>query len=397
MNHCTFDRTDDRKWMARAIKLAEKGRYTTQPNPRVGCVIIAGNQLVGEGYHQLAGGHHAEIHALQQAADQARGATAYVSLEPCSHQGKTPPCADALIAAGVSRVVCAMQDPNPQVSGQGLKKLEQAGISTDSGLLQGEAEALNPGFIKRMKTGLPYVRVKLAMSLDGRTAMASGESQWITGEAARADVQALRARSSVVLTGSATVLADNPSMNVRISAADLCLVSSVAELVPHQPLRAIIDSELKVPAESKIFHISAQQAGQKPYEPVIVFSHKNARVKDIQSAALNAAQVVNLSDERVDGSEKINLSAAMKWLAEHKQANEVHVEAGSVLCGALLERQLVDEMIIYMAPHIMGDGAKGLFHLPNLKNMSERINLEIKEIRPIGKDWRITAVPVYQA
>ncbi len=372
--------TNDRIWMARAIQLAEKGLYTTQPNPRVGCVIVSpDHQCVGEGFHQLAGGPHAEVHALQQAADNARGATVYVTLEPCSHQGKTPPCANTLIEAGVSRVVCAMQDPNPLVSGEGIKKLQQAGIQVESGLLQAEAEALNPGFIKRMKTGRPYVRVKLAMSLDGRTAMASGESRWITSEAARADVQKFRARSSVVLTGSGTVLADNPSMNVRVSGADLGIA-----VEPHQPLRAIVDGDLTVLPGSNIFQLTGSQAAQ-----VVVFSHKNLSADDLQTAGFHNIQLFDPGE----CSGKIDLAAVMQWLGE-QQANEIHVEAGSTLCGALLDQGLVDELVIYMAAHIMGDSARGLFHLPNLNSMSERINLEIKEIRPIGKDWRITAVPV---
>lgn len=369
----------DNAFMARAIQLAQKGLYTTQPNPRVGCVIVADKQIVGEGYHLQAGGPHAEVFALRQAGSKARGATAYVSLEPCSHQGKTPPCADALISSGVGRVVCAMQDPNPLVSGNGLKKLQQAGIQTESGLLQADAEALNPGFIKRMKRGLPYVRVKLAMSLDGRTSMASGESKWITGEAARADVQKMRARSSVILTGSGTVIADNPAMNVRLSGHDLGL-----NIDPHQPLRAIIDSELKVPADSYIFQTIDQQSGKK-WAQTLLFSNR-----EVASTGFNKEQVIR-TGERI---EQVNLTAVMQWLAD-QQANEIHVEAGSVLCGALLQQQLVDEIIIYMAPHIMGDSARGLFHLPGLENMAERISLQIKDIRAIGNDWRITAVPAH--
>lgn len=364
--------SSDHYYMSRAIQLAERGLYTTQPNPRVGCVIVSDKQVVGEGYHQKAGDPHAEIHALTEAAERAKGATAYVSLEPCSHQGKTPPCADALIAAGIKRVVCAMLDPNPLVSGKGLEKLKQAGIDTLSGVLQAEAEALNPGFIKRMTVGLPFVRVKLAMSLDGRTAMASGESQWITGASARTDVQKLRARSSVVLTGSGTVIADNPSMNVRLTAADLG-----TEIPPFQPLRAIIDGQLKVKAESKIF----QQDGE-----TILFTTKDFSV----ASGFTENQLITFKS----GSGKVDLLAVMKWLAE-QQVNEVHVEAGSELCGALLEQKLVDEMVVYMAPHIMGDSAKGLFHLPALQQMNQRIDLNIKDIRSIGKDWRITAVPLY--
>ena len=355
----------DHQYLARTLQLAKKGMYTTQPNPRVGCVIVLNNEIVGEGYHQQAGGPHAEIHALKQAGEKAREATAYVSLEPCSHHGKTPPCAEALIAAGVSRVVCAMKDPNPLVAGEGLEKCQQAGISIESGLMQAEAEAVNPGFIKRMKTGMPYVRVKLAMSLDGRTAMASGESKWITGEHARADVQKLRARSSVVLTGSGTVLADDPSMNVRMSVKELDALGEI-----HQPIRAIIDSRLSVPVKSKIF----KQSGQ-----TLVFSTQRAE------------HVITLPEK----DNKVDLQAALKYLAMEHQANEVHVEAGSELCGTLLEQQLVDEIVVYIAPHIMGDSAKGLFHLPGLQKMSERLDLEIKEIRPIGKDWRITALPKY--
>lgn len=361
----------DHLYMAKAIQLARKGMYTTQPNPRVGCVIVAANEIVGEGYHQQAGGPHAEIYALEQAAEKARGATAYVSLEPCSHHGKTPPCADALIKSGVARVVCAMQDPNPLVAGQGLEKLQQAGIKTLSGVLQAEAEALNPGFIKRMQSGLPYVRVKLAMSLDGRTAMASGESQWITGDAARLDVQKLRARSSVVLTGSGTVIADNPAMNVRLSSKDLGLPCE-----PCQPLRAVIDSQLKVAADSQIFNVDGNS---------LLFSGK-------APAASDSREIKVLPVESATG--QLKLRQVLEELGK-LQANEVHVEAGSELCGALLEQRLVDEIVVYMAPHIMGDSAKGLFHLPGLSSMKQRIPLTTVDMRVIGKDWRFTLKPDY--
>lgn len=363
--------SDDQLYMAKAIQLARKGLYTTQPNPRVGCVLVKQGQIVGEGYHLKAGEGHAEVNALQQAGEQARDATAYVSLEPCSHHGKTPPCADALVAAGVSRVVAAMQDPNPQVSGQGLKRLQDAGIETECGILEAEAEKLNPGFIKRMRTGLPYVRIKLAMSLDGRTAMASGESQWITGAAARQDVQRLRARSSVVLTGSGTVIADDPSMNVRISAAQLG-----TEIAPHQPLRAIIDSELKVPLQRQIFSLPGE---------TWVYSRK--------AVSADSRQIKVVTCDQHSG--KLQLESVLHHLAEH-QANEVHVEAGSELCGALLAQQLVDEIVVYMAPHIMGDSAKGLFHLPGLEDMQQRIDLQIEDIRAVGSDWRMIVRPVYK-
>ena len=366
----------DHQHMSRAIQLAWLGLYTTQPNPRVGCVIARGERVIAEGYHQQAGGPHAEIVALQQAGAQATGATAYVSLEPCSHQGKTPPCADALIEAGVARVVCAMQDPNPLVAGQGLEKLRQAGIEVECGLLQAGAEALNPGFIKRMQSGLPYVRAKLAMSLDGRTAMASGESQWITGDAARTDVHRLRARSSVILTGSGTVMADNPLMNVRLDAQQLGLACE-----PHKPLRAVIDSELKSPPGSQIYLQSAETAS------TLVFTHQH------YSAHCGFAEEQLVTLHR--GADKLHLHEVLRYLAE-LQANEVHVEAGSELCGALLEQKLLDELVIYMAPHIMGDSARGLFHLPGLSEMAQRIALKITEIRAVGSDWRITARPLYE-
>lgn len=367
----------DHQHMSRAIQLARRGLYTTQPNPRVGCVIARGEQVISEGYHLQAGGPHAEIVALQQAGAGAAGATAYVSLEPCSHHGKTPPCADALIEAGVARVVCAMQDPNPLVAGQGLEKLREAGIEVECGVLQADAEALNPGFIKRMQSGMPYVRAKLAMSLDGRTAMASGESQWITGEAARTDVQRLRARSSVILTGSGTVMADNPQLNVRLDAQQLGIACE-----PHQPLRAVIDGELKSSPDSQIYTTAADSAS------TLVFTHQHYS----DACGFSESQLVTLPS----GADKLNLREVLHYLAG-LQANEVHVEAGSELCGALLEQKLLDELVIYMAPHIMGNGARGLFHLPGLSSMAQRIELKITDIRAIGVDWRITARPVYEA
>jgi len=233
--------------MQRALVLAKRGLYTTDPNPRVGCVLVNKGEIVGEGWHQTAGEPHAEILALRQAADKAKGSTVYVTLEPCNHTGKTPPCTDTLIQAGVTKVIAAMVDPNPLVAGKGLKKLRDNGIDAESGLLEEQARAVFPGFIKRMETGLPYVRVKMAMSLDGRTAMASGESQWITGEAARRDVQYLRARSSVVLTGIGTVLSDDPAMNVRLSAKELGLDGDV-----RQPVRVVLDSQLRFPSDSNL-------------------------------------------------------------------------------------------------------------------------------------------------
>ena len=360
----------DQQYMARAIQLAQKGLYTTHPNPRVGCVIVKGNRIVGEGWHEYAGGPHAEINALKQAGDKAKNATAYVTLEPCSHHGKTPPCANALIEAGVARVVAAMEDPNPLVAGEGLKKLAQADITVDSRLMEVQARELNPGFIKRMAKGLPYVRIKLAMSLDGRTAMASGESQWITNPQARQDVQKMRARSSAILSGIGTVLSDDPSLNVRLNKHELGVNQD-----PKQPLRVIIDSQLKFPQNAKMLGLSGK---------ILLLTASN----NVDKYQVNNLKVVQISSN----NGQVDLLAAMKYLAE-QEINEVHVEAGSVLCGALLEAELVDEIVIYMAPHIMGDGGKGLFHLPELAKMEQRIGLDIKDIRAVGNDWRITAIP----
>ncbi|VAW55099.1 Diaminohydroxyphosphoribosylaminopyrimidine deaminase / 5-amino-6-(5-phosphoribosylamino)uracil reductase [hydrothermal vent metagenome] len=356
------------EYMQHAIRLAKKGRYSTDPNPNVGCVIVKDGKRVGEGWHQRAGQAHAEINALAQAGDKAKNATVYVTLEPCSHTGKTPPCADALIKAGVKKVFAAMQDPNPQVAGSGLKKLQDARIETQCGLLEAQARELNPGFIKRMESGRPFVRVKLAMSLDGRTAMASGESQWISGEASRNDVQKMRAESSAILTGIKTVLADDPSMNVRLTAQQLG-VNNV-----RQPKRIVLDSQFRMPAQTKI----AAVAGECIVYTTVNRDNKNSYPFIIESCAA------------ADG--KIDLPLLMQDLAK-KEINLLHVEAGAILCGALLKNDLVDEIILYMAPHIMGDSAKGLFHLPGLENMKDRISLNIKDVRSIGKDIRIIAQP----
>jgi diaminohydroxyphosphoribosylaminopyrimidine deaminase/5-amino-6-(5-phosphoribosylamino)uracil reductase len=356
----------DHRHMARALQLAARGLFTADPNPRVGCVLVRDGQVVGEGWHERAGEPHAEIHALAQAAEQARGATAYVSLEPCSHQGRTPPCSTALIEAGVVRVIAAMEDPNPLVAGSGLAALRQAGIEVGSGLLAAEAAQLNPGFVKRMRSGLPWVRCKLAMSLDGRTAMASGESRWITGEAARRDVQRLRARSSAVLTGIGTVLADDPSMNVRLEDAGKL----------RQPWRVVLDSQLRMPAAARMLAL--------PGSTRILTVETDAQ----KAAALTQGEVSVVSLPGQDG--QLDLAAVMRYLGE-QQLNEIHVEAGPTLCGALLQAGLIDELVIYLAPHLMGDAARGLFHLPGLERMEQRMNLDITDIRAVGEDWRITA------
>ncbi len=363
----------DAHYMARALELARKGLYSTHPNPRVGCVIVRDGQVVGEGWHVRAGEPHAEVHALRQAGELARGACAYVTLEPCSHHGRTPPCAEALVKAGVARVVAAMQDPNPQVAGQGLKRLADVGIEVASGVLEAEARALNPGFLKRMEHGLPFVRVKLAMSLDGRTAMASGESQWITGPAARSAVQRLRARSSVVLTSAQSVLADNARMNVRADELGLD-ADSTALAMARPPLRVLIDGRLRLPLTAPFF-----QAG-----PVLVVT-----------AAAPVAQYAQaghdlLSLPGTDGH--VDLPALLRELAR-RGASEVLVEAGPGLAGAFAQQGLVDEYQLFIAAKFLGSSARPLLDWP-LARMSEAQALKITDMRAVGDDWRVTAIPV---
>jgi len=351
----------DFQFMARALKLAEKGIYTTDPNPRVGCVLVKAGEIIAEGWHFQAGTAHAEIDALRK-ADQTTGATAYVTLEPCSHTGRTGPCCDALITAGIQRVVIAMQDPNPLVAGQGIQRMLQAGLTVDCGLLETDAKQLNQGFIKRMETGLPYLRSKLAMSLDGRTAMASGESQWITGEQARADVQRLRAASSAVLTGVNTVLADNPGLNVRL---DTPLI---------QPVRVILDSTLRTPENARILGLEGETW-------VLTCADHQKKIDALESAG---GQVFQLPGKKG----QLDLSAVMAFLGE-KQLNTVLVEAGAILNGALLREHQIDEWIIYMAPCILGDQGRGLFHLPNFTTMADKKQLRLQETRQVGVDLRL--------
>ncbi|SDS98067.1 diaminohydroxyphosphoribosylaminopyrimidine deaminase [Halopseudomonas xinjiangensis] len=364
--------------MARALELAARGLYTTEPNPRVGCVLVNGGQVVGEGWHKRAGEGHAEVNALREAGDRAKGATAYVTLEPCSHFGKTPPCADALIGAGVARVVAAMQDPNPQVAGRGLARLRDAGIETDCGLLEAEAAALNPGFIKRMQTGRPYVRVKLAMSVDGRTAMASGESKWITGPEARADVQRLRARSGAIISGADSVLQDDSALTVR--AAELGLPLAEAEAAAARlPLRVLIDGRMRVPLDSRLF--------REPGPILVVCRGVRGREQDYGFAG---AELLTLPD---DAGERVDLPELLAELGA-RQCNEVLVESGAGLAGAFFQAGLVDEVIVYMAPRLLGSRARPLLELP-IDNMAGAMDLEITDMRAIGRDWRITARPIF--
>jgi len=351
----------DSDYMANAIGLAEKGRYTTDPNPRVGCVLVKDELVIAEGWHKRAGSAHAEIEALSQVAN-AKGATAYVSLEPCSHYGKTGPCCKALIKAGIVRVVIAMQDPNPLVAGCGIKRMQEAGLSVECGLLQQEAETINKGYIKRMMTGLPFVRSKLAMSLDGRTAMASGESKWITSTESRADVQRLRAESSAILTDINTVLADDPSLNVRLD-EDVT-----------QPVRVILDSQLKMPLFSKMLGLEGQTW-------ILTSSQDEQKISKLENAGY---QVFQLSSKLG----RLDLEAVMFFLGQ-QQINTVLVEAGAILNGALLNENLVDEWQVYMAPCILGDQGRGLFHLPNMQNMADKKQLKMSKVRQVGSDLKL--------
>lgn len=368
----------DAFFMAQALRLAERGLYTTSPNPRVGAIIVQQGQLVGAGFHHRAGEPHAERLALAAAGEKAKGATAYITLEPCCHQGRTPPCTQGLIEAGVQRVVAAMADPNPLVAGQGLAKLQAAGIQVDTGLMEQAARALNPGFVKRMNTGLPWVRCKLAMSLDGRTAMASGESQWITGPKARQDVQRWRAQSCAILSGSGTILADNPSLSVRLDAAQLHDLGP--EYPVRQPLRVILDSSLSASPQAEVF--------KQPGQTLIVCTQ--AALASTKAGLLEAAgarlEAIAVNQQGLDLQQLMRRLAALGL-------NEVWMEAGATLAGAMLQQGLVDELIIYMAPHLMGDAARGLVHLPGLDRLDQRIELKLKDVRQIGQDVRLMFVP----
>ncbi|QJD66662.1 bifunctional diaminohydroxyphosphoribosylaminopyrimidine deaminase/5-amino-6-(5-phosphoribosylamino)uracil reductase RibD [Xanthomonas campestris pv. badrii] len=359
---------DDHRWMAQALRLAARGAYTTRPNPMVGCVIVRDDVCVGEGFHQRAGGPHAEVFALRAAGALARGATAYVTLEPCAHYGRTPPCALALIEAGVTRVVAAMADPFPQVNGGGFALLRQAGIEVLSGVLQAQARELNQGFLSRVERGRPWLRVKLGASLDGRTALASGQSKWITGSDARADVQRWRARAGAILTGAGTVLADDPSMTVRLG--------DDTPFVP--PLRVVLDAGLRTLACSNI-----RQGGAPT-----LYLHGEA----MMPPQLEDAEFVGmpLHDGRFD------LRAVLAVLAE-RGVNEVHAEAGARLSGALLQAGLVDELLVYMAPVVLGDAAKPLLAGLGVETLAQRHALQLCDVRQIGQDLRMRYTPLAMA
>jgi diaminohydroxyphosphoribosylaminopyrimidine deaminase / 5-amino-6-(5-phosphoribosylamino)uracil reductase len=361
----------DRFAMQRALALAARGLNTTQPNPRVGCVIAQRGRIVGEGWHEHAGEAHAEVLALRAAGGQATGATAYVTLEPCSHQGRTPPCVGALIEARVARVVYAVGDPNPLVNGQGDAALRAAGVTVDPGLMEQEATELNVGFIQRMRTGRPWVRVKLAMSLDGRTALESGLSQWITGPAAREDVHRWRARSSAVMTGVSTVLADDPRLNVRLPE------DGVSDA--RQPLRVVLDGALRTPPEARLFTtagevliLTAVPASDPRWEPrCAALAAQGARIETLPAAA--------------DG---LALPGVLERLGE-LEVNELQVEAGATLAGELLRQRLADELLLYVAPKLLGPHGRPLVNLPRLEALEEAPGFTLLEAQPVGTDLRL--------
>ncbi|MGH8702057.1 MAG: bifunctional diaminohydroxyphosphoribosylaminopyrimidine deaminase/5-amino-6-(5-phosphoribosylamino)uracil reductase RibD [Burkholderiales bacterium] len=354
---------DDHRYMARALELAGRGLYTATPNPRVGCVIVREGVVAGEGWHERAGGPHAEVNALAAAGSRARGATAYVSLEPCVHQGRTGPCAQALIKAGCARVVAALQDPNPLVAGRGIAALREKGIDVACGLLEDEARELNVGFVSRMTRSRPWVRMKLAASLDGKTALLNGNSQWITGDAARRDAHHWRARACAVLTGIGTVRDDDPRLTVREVATT------------RQPLRVVVDSKLETPLTAKILEGGG----------VLVAAAREDRAR-ITALKAKGAEVVVMPNS----AGKVELGDLFRELA-HREMNEVHVEGGFRLNGSLLADGLVDELVVYLAPSIIGDAARGMFHLPELADLAARRQLAVRDLQMVGPDIRVVA------
>jgi diaminohydroxyphosphoribosylaminopyrimidine deaminase/5-amino-6-(5-phosphoribosylamino)uracil reductase len=353
----------DTEFMARALRLARRGLTTATPNPRVGCVIVAKDKVAGEGWHERAGAPHAEIVALQAAKEQAAGATAYVTLEPCCHYGRTAPCVDALIAAGVARVVVAMQDPNPKVAGAGLARLKEAQIKVECGLLETEARELNPGFISRMTRGRPWVTMKIASSLDGKTALATGQSRWLTSEHSRRDAHRQRARSCAILTGIGTVVQDDPEMTVRHVAST------------RRPVRVVVDSKLQIPAQSKILEGGGALVASALNYPGVIRRLQNT-----------GAQVMVLPGS----AGKVDLPALMQELAR-REINEVLVEAGSGLNGALLKAGLVDELLLYMSPHVLGEAGRGMFDLPEISDLERKGEFRIVDVRKVGPDLRVVA------
>jgi diaminohydroxyphosphoribosylaminopyrimidine deaminase/5-amino-6-(5-phosphoribosylamino)uracil reductase len=353
----------DREFMRQALDLAARGLYTTTPNPRVGCVIVKDDATVGTGWHEKAGMPHAEVLALEAAGALARGATLYVNLEPCNHHGRTPPCVDAVIAAGIKRVVAAMQDPNPKVAGSGFAKLRAAGVEVESGLMEDEARELNIGFVARMTRGRPWVRMKIAASLDGRTALANGKSQWITGEAARADGHRWRARACAILTGHGTVRDDDPQLNVR------------GVETPRQPLKIVVDSRFETPLSARLL-----KDGKTLVAGAV---NETKRIEGLRSAG---ADTVIIPNDRG----KVELFKLMEELAS-RELNEIHVEGGAKLNGSLLQAGVVDELLVYLAPSVIGNSGRGMFDLPELTELSRIKGLEIRALERVGEDIRVLA------
>jgi len=365
--------SDDLRFMARALELARRGLYTTHPNPRVGCVIVRDGEVVGEGFHARAGEPHAEVHALRMAGERARGATAYVTLEPCCHHGRTPPCSDALVAAGVVRVVAAMRDPNPRVDGGGEAVLCAAGVAVESGLLEAEARELNAGFIKRMTLGLPFVRLKWGASLDGRTALANGQSQWITGEQARRDVQFWRARSSAILSSAASVIADQARLNVRLTADELGIEGHV-----HQPVRVILDRELRMTPDLPIFDNHGE-----------IWIYTAAPDASRRAALLATGARIFESPLTEHG---LDLAFILRDLAQ-REINELWIETGARLGGAFLAQGLVDELIVYLAPMLLGHTARPLAELPEMTQLNQAQHWQWQSVTQIGEDLRLILQP----
>jgi diaminohydroxyphosphoribosylaminopyrimidine deaminase / 5-amino-6-(5-phosphoribosylamino)uracil reductase len=393
----------DRRAMTRALELAARGLETTHPNPRVGCVIVQGEQIVGEGWHERAGEPHAEVNALRAAGPKAVGATAYVTLEPCSHHGRTPPCVDALIGARVARVIFAAEDPNPRVSGKGAQALRRAGIAAEAGLLEAEAAELNPGFLERMRRGRPWVRVKLAMSLDGRTALANGASQWITGPAAREDVQHWRARSSAVLTGIGTVLTDDPRLDVR-------LPEPPSGAPRPQPLRVVLDSRLRIPPDARmlatggpILIITVAARGDGGNDAALAarraqLLERGAAIEEVSAAARSAVTEPRAAagpGDVTDGTAHASLPEVLDHLGR-REINELWVEAGPRLAGALLGESLVDELLLYIAPKLLGPQARPLVAMDELRQLQDAPGFTIVETRQIGGDVRLRLRPQHR-
>ena len=352
--------------MAHALKLAERWLFTTDPNPRVGCVLVKDGEVVGQGAHKRAGDVHAEVEALNQAGAKAKGSTAYVTLEPCCYHGKTPPCTEALIRSGVVRVVAAMRDPNPRVAGQGFENLRRAGVAVDCGMMESVAVALNRGYCKRMLNGLPYVSGKIAMSLDAKTALQSGVSRWITGHSARADVHRMRARSSAILTGIGTVLADNPKLTARLQDQPSCVV---------QPRRVVVDSNLRTPADALI-------GSTEDSALILTVNENKARIQHLSEHGFTVEVIDRDADDRVD------LAAVLSRLGQ-LETNELMLEAGPLLSGAMLEQGLVDEWTFYVAPCIFGNHGKSAFATKPLTQMSDRFGLKLSETRVVGSDIKL--------